>query len=597
MHLFLALFATLLTILPISAEKITLHRSPVDTTTDTITLHVTLDPEQAIREDSINFTINHPDFVIQSWESDKAPISFFDKKLKETKMGYADSVQFTLVVQHPEAVPATQPADLFMHYMTNTSKHPQEKRFALHDVARENEEDTEEVDNPLEESSVRAVPAHGSENTGLIAYLQKLWLTISNFFAKLKEHTMTLVTTTESRFTQFLFALILGIFMSLTPCIYPMIPITVGVLGTSTHNKLLHNFLLAFSYSCGLAFTFAVLGLLAALFGAQSGQILSNPWFVAVLVIVLGYLGFSSIGFYEMWIPSFMKPNSKNIKRGSFLSAFLFGMASGTIASPCMSPGLALVLTIVAGMGNMFLGFLLLFVFGIGASAPLLIIGTFSASLHFLPKAGMWMVEFKKVFGFMLLGMCFFYLKNVVPTTFSYALPALFFVWVGGYYLSRIAHYRSSAGKVTAFVLGVALLTTAGYLGYKAYAAYHGFEVVDHHGWRSDFEQAQQDARYENKRMLLDFGASWCSACNQLEKKMLHKPELTRMFDQVVAVRVDGSKQGAEPYNTLIQKYSLRGIPAVLLTDADGNLIKQWGGELADRTAADFAEELEAYLK
>lgn len=595
MPLFL-LFLTTLAVHTVSAEKITLSRSPINATTDSLTVRVMLEPDQALREDSINFTINHPEFRIQSWESDAAPTSFFDKKLKETKMGYVDHANFTLTVTHPEDIDRAELAELFMHYMLNTTKHPQEKRFALNETAPAPAQD-ENVSNPLDAVTTNAAQTNSAETTGIWAAIQQLWNRISTFFSQLKTKIMTLVTTTESRLAQFAFAFVLGIFMSLTPCIYPMIPITVGVLGTSSHNKLFHNFLLAFSYSCGLAFTFAVLGLLAALFGAQSGQILSNPWFVAVLVVVLGYLGFSSLGFYEMWIPGFMKPNSKNVKRGSFFSAFLFGMASGTIASPCMSPGLALVLTIVAGMGNMFLGFLLLFVFGIGASAPLLIIGTFSASLHFLPKAGMWMIEFKKVFGFMLIGMCFFYLKNVVPATLSYALPALFFVWVGGYYLSRVAHYRSSAGKLTAFILGVVLLTTAGYLGYKAYATYQGFEVADHHGWRSDFEQAVEDARRENKLMLLDFGASWCSACNHLEKKMLHKPELTQLFDQVVAVRIDGSKQGAEPYNTLIQKYGLRGIPAVLLTDANGNLIKQWGGELADRTAQDFAEELQGYLK
>ncbi len=597
MHIVYVALAALLTHASVSAETIKFHRTSVDPQTDKVIVTVQLDPEQAIVENSLGFTINSPDLSVGSWESDKSPVSYFDKKLKETKNGYLGSVTFTVVVNH-ESADLSKAADLFMHYLLNTQRNPQEKRFPLTTAPNTDPSDDDEVVNdPLAATSKNISAPPSSEETGLVARFKKIVAQIGQFFKQSKERLMTLVTTTESRMTQFLFALILGIFMSLTPCIYPMIPITVGILGTSTQNTLFHNFLLAFSYSCGMATTFALLGLLAATCGTQCGQIMSNPWFVIVLVALLAYLGFATLGWYEMWIPRFMQPSNKNVKRGSFISAFLFGMASGSIASPCMSPGLALILTIVAGLGNLFLGFLLLFMFGIGASAPLLIIGTFSASLHVLPKAGMWMIEFKKVFGFLLLGMCFYYLKNILPLTATYASSALFFMLVAGYYASRIAHYTTTFGKFVAFILSVMLFTTAGYLGYKAYASYRGLEVKSAHDWREDFAQAQEDARRENKLMLLDFGASWCSACNQLEKVLLHKAELEPLFDKVIAVRVDGSKQGAEPYNTLVKTYKLRGIPAIILTDAQGAVVKQWGGELVDRTPAEFVEMVQSYIK
>lgn len=593
MYLFIPGILSLVTAWSVVAETIKFDRSAITPTTDTIHVRIDLDPDQALRENSISFSVNHPDFTITSWEADRNPAHYFDKKSKETHTGYIDMVNFTIQLEHPAADSAV-PADLFMHYVTNTHNQPQEKRFNL---SAPNAPEDALSDQPSTTASPSQRAPASFATPGIWQSLQNVWQSLVAFLTRLKEHTMLLVTTTDSRLIQFIFALILGVFMSLTPCIYPMIPITVGILGTSTQNTLWRNFLLAFSYACGLATTFALLGLLAAFFGTQSGQILANPWFVAILVAVLAYLGLSTIGLYEMWIPRFMQPKNQAIKRGSFMSAFFFGMASGTIASPCMSPGLALILTIVAGMGNIFVGFLLLFVFGIGASMPLLIIGTFSASLHVLPKAGMWMVEFKKVFGFMLLGMCFYYLKNILPTTLAYAAPALFLVIVGGYYLSRVAHYKSTSGKLVAFLLGVALFTAAGYLAFKAYTTASGQETSNTHGWRSDYQQAQVDAQQQNQLMLLDFGASWCSACNQLEKKVLHQPELTQLFDQVVAVRIDGSKQGAEPYNTLIKQYNLRGIPAVILTDAHGAVIKQWGGELAGRTPAAFAKELATYLK
>ena len=109
----------------------------------------------------------------------------------------------------------------------------------------------------------------------------------------------------------------------------------------------------------------------------------------------MAYLALSMFGFYDMYVPNILQTKNNVNHKGSLFSAFVFGAISGSIASPCLSPGLALLLTIVATLGNNLLGFLLLFSFGIGLSIPLLIIGTFSSSINILPQAGMWMIEVK----------------------------------------------------------------------------------------------------------------------------------------------------------------------------------------------------------
>src|SRR5271156_4923609 len=244
----------------------------------------------------------------------------------------------------------------------------------------------------------------------------------------------------------------LGLLMSLTPCIYPMIPITVGILQSQGTSSIMRNFLLACAYTCGIATTFACFGLLAAYTGQLFGALMYNPFVILLFCALLIYLGFSMLGFYEFYMPSWLQPKGNIGRGGSYIAAFTFGAISGTVASPCISPGLVLLLSIVSHMQNVFLGFILLFIFGIGLSIPLLIIGTFSNALAHMPRAGMWMVRIKQLMGVVLL------------------LTALYFFYTAFYrrYFPVIEPITSSSSL-----------------------------------WLTDFSQAQNRAREENKKILL----------------------------------------------------------------------------------------------
>ena len=164
-----------------------------------------------------------------------------------------------------------------------------------------------------------------------------------------------LVQTTESNWIRLLFAFLLGLLLSLTPCIYPMIPITIGILHSQGKQSLMHNFLGSCCYAFGLSTMFAFLGLLAAFAGASFGSLLSTPIFVIVLVAFIGYMSLTMIGIIDLKIPSFLqRSTSVNTKFGPYLSAYFFGLISGSVASPCVSPGLALLLTLVATMGQIY---------------------------------------------------------------------------------------------------------------------------------------------------------------------------------------------------------------------------------------------------
>ncbi len=383
--------------------------------------------------------------------------------------------------------------------------------------------------------------------------------------------------------------------MSLTPCIYPMIPITVGILQTSSGSSLFKNFLLAFSYTLGIAFTFAILGLLAAFGSTQFGMLMGNPIFVTFLVVFLGYLAGTMLGIYEMYIPRFLQPKNHSVQGGSYLSAFIFGAISGSVASPCLSPGLLLLLSIVATVGNTLLGFVWLFVFGLGLGLPLLIIGTFSSSLQLMPQAGLWMVEIKKLFGLMLLSMCFYYLNNILPWHITLWIGASVTALCGIWYFVSIEQFDSAAIKRYKTVTATLLIATSFFVAFNAYKVHT--TKAEHEeistSWMSSYDQARELALKDNKKMLLDFTATWCSACKTLEKKVLNAPALQDMLSSLVLVKVDCTNPTAECCAYVQKKYSVLGYPTILLIDPKTEtVINRWGADLMDLSLEEVIKQL-----
>ena len=595
---YLSLLALLLVPLYARAEQASIVSLTQTADAITVLVKMELDKEQALLQSSLSFTTDHPGYAVQQWQADQKPANVFDPLFKEHKPAYRGTTLFTVTLTPQAAVPTvTNPTMLYLHYLTTDRTEPQEQRLELKLA-----EPTPATETVLPKDTQSQEEGQSTEPTTPATH-QSLWQLIYNLIHKLvssisagliaaQKMISSLFTSSRSLGMQILLAFALGILMSFTPCIYPMIPITVGLLGTDHKHSLLRNFSLAATYTSGLATTFALLGLFTTFCGAQCGQLLSNPWFVIALVIILAYLGLSMFGWYELTIPRFLQPKSTTVKQGSYLSAFLFGLGSGTIASPCMSPGLALVLTFVASLGNLFLGFLLLFIFGLGASLPLLIIGTFSASLHIMPRAGMWMIEIKKTFGFMLLGMCLYYLKPFFPLFIFYGLLGLFLLVISGYYLLRAIRCTSAVARFFTVILTLGLLIAALFTFFTSYKSWH----VEHQPtvWRVDYDQARAQAIAEHKKILLDFGASWCTSCSALETTILHDRAIEALANTIVLVKVDGSRQGSEPYTSLTQKFHILGLPTVILYDPTTDQeIKRWDSGLTANGAQAFAQELE----
>jgi thiol:disulfide interchange protein DsbD len=201
-----------------------------------------------------------------------------------------------------------------------------------------------------------------------------------------------------------------GIFASLSPCVYPMIPIVSAYVGSrSTGEKTrLRSFLLSLGYVVGMAAVYALLGMAAALTGSFFGRISTNPW--ALLVVANIILLFAMAILEVIPFPTWFSGRPKEPAMGGVVGAFLLGAASGLVASPCTSPVLFGLLTFVATTQSVVYGGSLLFSFFMGMGILLIAVGTFSGLASALPKSGPWMVRIKKVLGLLMLGLAEYYL-------------------------------------------------------------------------------------------------------------------------------------------------------------------------------------------
>ncbi len=191
-----------------------------------------------------------------------------------------------------------------------------------------------------------------------------------------------------------------GLLASLTPCVYPMIPITAGVVANSNlGGSRLRSFLLSLVYVSGMAFTYAGLGIFAAATGRFFGSVNTSPWTLILVGNIILALGLSMLDVFTL--PSFSPGGSSRLR--GWTGVFLFGLTSGLVAGPCTAPILGVLLTYVASTGNLLQGGLLLFVFAFGMGAILLVVGTFSGLLSAIPRSGTWMVKIKKLLGLAML--------------------------------------------------------------------------------------------------------------------------------------------------------------------------------------------------
>jgi thiol:disulfide interchange protein DsbD len=360
-----------------------------------------------------------------------------------------------------------------------------------------------------------------------------------------------------------------GLALNLTPCIYPLIPITVSYFGGQSGGKTSRVFLLALLYVLGMSITYSVLGTIAAMTGSLFGSALQNPYAVGVLAAILVALALSMFGLWEIRMPMFLARRTGTGRQG-YAGAVLMGLTIGIVAAPCIGPFVLGLLTFVGQTGKPLLGFLMFFTLAWGMGLPFLVLGMVSGSISRLPRSGDWMVWVRKIFGFILIAMALYFARHFLPhrlVTVGYALIAA----IGGAYLGWVDRSVGTGRGFRVLKRAVGALGVALGAATLIFAAIRGEEAEKPRGisWLPYNEEIVMDAPADESPVVIDFTAAWCLPCHELEAKTFTDPDVMKLARDVITLKVDLTKSGA--VETKIKNdYKVRGCPAIVFIDRTG---------------------------
>jgi thiol:disulfide interchange protein DsbD len=373
----------------------------------------------------------------------------------------------------------------------------------------------------------------------------------------------------------FAFALTAGLLTALTPCVYPMIPITISIFGGRGVSRR-RSFGLATLYVAGIAMMFGTLGTVFALLGRAFGTYLASPWVVIPLALFFLAMSASMFGAFELALPSGLQQRLARVGGRGPGGVFLMGLVGGLIAAPCTGPPLAGILAFVATTRNAVEGFFLLATYAVGIGVPFWAIAGFSMQM---PRSGPWMEAIKSVFGIALLVAAFYYLKNVMPSLGRITGHSPTFVALAagaivvGFALGAIhLSFHDALGKRLRKGVGVAL---AG-LGLFALTNYVLTPKVEL-AWLRGEPEAMRAARTQHRPVVVDFMADWCLPCREMDVQVFSNPDVGEKLRDYTLLRVDLSREDEdETLGAVKAKYGVSTLPAVRIVSPGGEIVRRY---------------------
>ena len=407
-----------------------------------------------------------------------------------------------------------------------------------------------------------------------------------------------------------------GLLLSLTPCMFPMIPILSGIIVNHGHAvSHLRAFILSLAYVLGMAVTYAVVGVAAGLSGTLLSAALQNAWVLGAFALIFVVLSFSMFGFYELQMPAALQSrvsNTANRQGGSLPAIALMGALSALIVGPCVAAPLAGALLYIAQTGNAALGGIALFVMSLGMGAPLLLVGAFSRSL--LPKSGPWMEGVKKFFGVLMLATALWLVSPVIPL-WSQMLGWSLLMVVPAIYLHALepllpnAHGWQRLGKGMGVILllgGAAMLMGVlggakdplqplGFIRSGAAATEAHATAFERVGSSERLDARLAESKAAGKPVMLDFYADWCVSCKEMERFTFSDPLVAKRLKQFVLLQADVTAN-TDDDKALLKRFGLFGPPGIIFWDARGSQhdeLRVVGFQTADK----FLPTLERVLR
>jgi len=366
-----------------------------------------------------------------------------------------------------------------------------------------------------------------------------------------------------------------GLALNLTPCVYPLIPITISFFGGMSYGQedskqsKGKGIIMGIFYALGMSATYSTLGLFAALTGSLFGNALQNPIVIIIVALVFIALSLSMFGLYEIRIPQKLAI-AANQNRAGYLGAFIMGLLVGFIAAPCIGPFVLSLLVYVGKLGNPFYGFLLFFVLSMGLGFPYIILAAFSSSLNKLPRSGEWMIGVKLIFGFILIGMAINTMSPIIPADiFSILFPA--YIIGAGLYLIVFDNKGLNSKGYTKFkyLLAIAAIIYGTWILKPE-------KVTAEVEWQkaASLEEIQKIIETNKKPVIIDFYADWCAACKELDKFTYTDKEVSELAKSFTTIKLDFT-QTDEKKEAIKEKYNVKGLPVVVFMTADGKELKE----------------------
>ena len=359
-----------------------------------------------------------------------------------------------------------------------------------------------------------------------------------------------------------------GMALNLTPCVYPMIPITVSFFGgraaedqPSQIKLILHGV----CYILGLALTNSTLGVIAALTGGLMGSILQNPLVLTAVASVLVLFATSLFGLWELRMPRFLNQAAAKSYGGYFGSLFM-GLTLGVVAAPCIGPFVLGLLTWVASIGSPTYGFIIFFVLSLGLGLPLFILALFSGQLRRLPKAGGWMIWVRKLMGWVLVGMAAYFIRPVLPESVKVLLPIAVAVAAGLHlgWLDNNEVKSRTFSWLKSFV-GIVCLVAATIWAMTWVMRGPGVQ------WHDYSEEILKQAAAQGKPVIIDFYADWCAPCREFEELTFHHSEVVAQAkNKFLMIKVDVTTGGNPLHQKLLKRYDVKGVPTIIFLDPKG---------------------------
>jgi thiol:disulfide interchange protein DsbD len=372
-----------------------------------------------------------------------------------------------------------------------------------------------------------------------------------------------------------------GLALNLTPCVFPLIPITIGFFSQQKKDGVGGAFGLAFAYFIGIALTYSVLGVLAALGGAIFGGALQNPIVVGVIVLVMLALAASMFGAWEIRPPAWAMQASGG--RGGMFGSLIMGLLMGIIAAPCIGPFVIGLLTYVGQKGDPVFGFFVFFALASGLGLPYLLLGTFTGLVNRLPASGAWMIGVRRVFGVILIAMAAYFAAPMLPghggdwlMGLTLALGALYLLVI-----DRTGNEQPGIDRVMRLVCAGLLVVG---LSMLPIAHGGGSAVVegDHLEWAAFDEDAFQEALDSGQTVIVDFYADWCAPCRELDEKTFSDPRVKGILDGFVRFKVDQTRASKEAV-ALTKEFKVLGVPTVMVYRDGAEVFRITGFESAEQ--------------